>query len=450
MNRTHLKPIVWLGAALALVFVARGETWTIDRAVEVALENNPDLRAAEARLEGAEAMREEARSHALPQLSLKSSYTQTDSPMMAFGSILNQRAFTFDLDFNDPGTIDNLNATASVGVNLYAGGRVSAGRRAAEAGLNAAEFDAAAARHRLVAETVRSYLDIRKAREAVAAVEAGVKAYEAAVSNAQLRFEAGQVLKADLLSLEVTLAQTREQLVEARHYQSLAERGFVFVLGLPAAERSIEMPPSDPSLERIVEPQSLDYRSRPELQALRQREEAARQMRRVASGARRPSVTGFASYQYDHGWETGRDGDAWMAGVAVNYDVFNGGKSSARLRQAEAQLSELREYMRKADLGIGLEVERARLAVELAKDRVAVTELSLAQAGESAALSRARYEEGALLTSELIGVEGRLMEARMRRAAAVADRITAVAELRRAVGLSPVQENWEVENRSID
>lgn len=435
-----MKSLLCLGAAFAFALAARGEEWTVDRAVAVALENNPDLRAAQARLEGAEAMREEARSHALPQLSLNSSYRQSDNPIVAFGSVLNQRAFDINSDFNHPGTVDNLNAAATVGVNLYAGGRVSAGRRAAEAGRAAAEFDAAAARHRLVAETVRSYLDIRKAREAVAAVEAGVKAYEAAVSNAQLRFEAGQVLKADLLSLEVSLAQTREQLVEARHYQSLAERAFVFVLGLPSAERSIELPTSDPSLERIVEPESLDYRSRPELQALRRREEAARQRRRAAAGELKPSVRGFASYQYDHGWETGDGADSWVAGVAVNYDVFNGGRSKARLRQAEAQLLELREYIRKADLGIGLEVEQARLAVELARDRVAVTELSLAQAEESASLSRARYEEGALLTAELIGVEGRLMEARMRRAVAVADEVIAVAELRRAVGLSPVQE----------
>ena len=34
--------------------------------------------------------------------------------MMAFGSILNQRAFNFGLDFNRPGRIDNLNASGTV------------------------------------------------------------------------------------------------------------------------------------------------------------------------------------------------------------------------------------------------------------------------------------------------------------------------------------------------
>lgn len=415
------------------------ETWTLESAIEAALENSPDAQVAQSRIDGAEAMLEEARSYGMPQLSLIGSYTQTDSPMMAFGSILGQRAFDFSLDFNNPGTVDNLNATAAVGVNLYAGGQVAAGKRAATAGVNAAMHEEEATRQQLVAQTVKAYLDIRKATEAVKAVEAGKKAYEAAVFNARLRFEAGQVLKSDLLSLEVQLAQTKEQLAEARHYKHLAERGFAFVLGLPATVTQVELAEDDGAWDRIREPDTLDYSARPELSALREREKAAEEMRMIASGGRKPKVVGFASYQYDQGWETDNGADSWLAGVAVNLDLFNGGKTASKVKQAEASLAALRQHLRKAELGIGLEVERARLAVELAKDRVAVTELSLAQAEESASLSRSRFEAGALLTAELIGVEGRLMEARMRRAVALADLKLAIAELRRAVGIFPIQ-----------
>jgi outer membrane protein TolC len=162
-------------------------------------------------------------------------------------------------------------------------------------------------------------------------------------------------------------------------------------------------------------------------------------MKEVASGARRPTVSGFASYQFDHGWQTDHSGESWLAGVAVDLNVFDGGNTTAKVRQADAQLSELREYIRKAELGIGLEVEQARLALALARDRVTVSDLALLQAEESASLSRARFEEGALLTAELIGVEGRLMEARMRRAMAGADEVIAISELRRAVGFTPIQ-----------
>ena len=69
-----------------------------------------------------------------------------------------------------------------------------------------------------------------------------------------------------------------------------------------------------------------------------------------------------------------------------------------------------------------------------------MTAQAVEQAEESAALSRARFEKGALLTADLIGVESRLIETRMRRVVAGADERLALAELRRALGLTPLAE----------
>ena len=101
--------------------------WTAAQAVDTALQNHPDAALARARVQAAEAMIEQARAAWMPQVSVSGRYTQTDSPMQAFGSILNQRAFNPGLDFNRPGQIDNLNLTGTVGYNLYAGGRATAG-----------------------------------------------------------------------------------------------------------------------------------------------------------------------------------------------------------------------------------------------------------------------------------------------------------------------------------
>ena len=121
-------------ASLLIPAALPAETWTLDRAVATALEHSPDARVARARADGAQALVQQAQSAWLPQVFLSGRYTDTNSPMMAFGSILNQRAFNFGLDFNHPGRIDNLNATGTVAYNLYAGGRATAGRTAARAG----------------------------------------------------------------------------------------------------------------------------------------------------------------------------------------------------------------------------------------------------------------------------------------------------------------------------
>ncbi|HVU24934.1 MAG TPA: TolC family protein [Opitutus sp.] len=418
--------------------VVRADTWTIDRAVATALEHSPDARVARARIDGAQALVDQARAAWLPQLSLSGRYTDTNSPMMAFGSILNQRAFTNTIDFNHPGRIDDLNATGTIAYNIYSGGRATAGRTAAQAGAQAAEFDLRAAHQQLAAQVVKTALDLRKAREAVTAVAAGVKAYEAAVAVAQARFDAGQMLKADLLALQVQLAQTRESLSAAEHGAALAARAFQFTLGLDPTDEPVELADADPTLERLAVPDTHDTSHRPELLGLQARLRAAEAMVVSARGARRPTVNAFASYQYDKGWELGRDATGWLAGVSVDLNVFDGGQTPAKIRQARAELDQAKEMLRKARLGIDLEAEQARLAHDDAVQRLGVSAQAVAQADEAAALTRARFEKQAVLTADLIGAESRLIEVRLRRTVAAADERLAVVELRRALGLDPL------------
>jgi outer membrane protein len=435
-RRTLLSAAV---AAALLVVPIHGETWTATRAVEAALRDNPDAAIARARIAAADAMIQQANAAWLPQISISGRYTDTNSPMMAFGAILNQRAFSPGLDFNRPGRVDNLNITGSVGYNLYSGGRATAGKRAATAGARAAAEDLRAAQQQLATEAIKALLNLRKAREAVGAIESGARAYDAALANARLRFEAGQVLKADLLSLEVKLAETREQLTLARHSAALAERAFLFVLGQePAGDAPVDIAAADPALDSLAEPSAGAKSDRPELAGLQQRVAAAENNVAVARGGRRPNVNAFASYQYDQGWKTNRHGDSWLAGVAVEMNVFDGGTTSGKIRQAEAELAQAREMLRKAELGFALEAEQARLAHAAARERLAVSAQTVGHAEESAALSRARFEQGALLAADLIGVESRLMESRLRRTFAEADERIALAELHRAVGLLPL------------
>lgn len=437
-----MKLLPLRATALALLAVApalHAETWTATRAVQTALENHPDAAVARARISAAGAMIEQAGAAWLPQVTVSGRYMQTNSPMMGFGSILNQRAFNFGLDFNHPGRVDNLNLTATVGYNLYAGGRPTAGKQAAEAGARAASEDLRSVHNQLATEAIKALLNLRKAREAVTAVEAGVRAYEAAATNARLRFDAGQVLKADLLSLEVKLAETREQLTNARHGAALAERAFLFILGrAPAAGESVELAGADPALDALTPPATADISARPELAGLRARVAAAEKMVAVARGSRRPTVNAFASVQHDRGWQLDRHGNSWLAGVSVDMNVFDGGQTSGKIRQAQAELTQVQEMLRKAELGFALEAEQARLTHAAARERLEVSAATVAQAEESASLSRARFEQGALLAADLIGVEGRLLEARLRRTLAEADERIALAELHRSLGLTPL------------
>lgn len=90
--------------------------------------------------------------------------------------------------------------------------------------------------------------------------------------------------------------------------------------------------------------------------------------------------------------------------------------------------------LHKLKLNIGLDVEEARLNCEQAIERRKVTEKMVEVATESAQLSRERFREGVILSSDLLDTENRLTDALVRQAAARANYRIAVANLRRALG----------------
>ena len=406
--------------------------WTVQEAVGFALDNSPDVRIALQRIKGAQAAVVAAQSAYYPSIGLSAGYGRTNNPMYSFGNILNQGQFTQDIDFNNPGTSDNLNMTGSVQYRFYNGGSDEAGIRAARAGEQAAQFEQEAIYSRLGFEVVRSFYSIVQAEENVQARESALKAIEVSLQAAQARFDAGDLLKADLLNLEVQKSRAAENLILARHGLELVKRGFLNLLGLKQGSAEIDTAQQ----ARQAVPEKPTYEQRPELTRLNALLEAAEAKVRKARGGYYPSADLFGSYQVDKGFEFDEgSGNSWMAGVKVNYNLFNGHRTSAEVNRATAELAEIREQRQKLELAFNYEIEQASLAFKQAEERLQVTKKMVEQAVESGRLSRERFKEGVTLASDLIEVENRLTDARVHNLMAKASRRIAIADLRRAAGL---------------
>ncbi|MBN2506612.1 MAG: TolC family protein [Verrucomicrobia bacterium] len=413
---------VWSGAA--------AEPWTLERALEYARVNNPDVRLAQHRLSAARAGLSQANAAFLPRLQFQSSYMRTDNPMQVFGSILNQRAFSASLDFNDVPDVDNLNAKGVATVPLYAGGRNAAGRAAAKARQTAAGHATDAVRQEVAFEVTRAFHTVLKTRQFIQATEAGVRAFEGNLAIARKRFDAGTLLKADVLDVEVRLGQAREDLVRARNASALAERALRNLLGIEAGEFIVADTAPAPAA-----PQSVDYAGRPELAAAEQQRRAAEAEARRARGGYLPNVHVFGSLDYDYGWKYDDGGRSYTAGAMLQWDLWDGSLTRARVREAQANLDAACEAQRRLRLAIDLEAEHARISLREAQERLAVTESVVAHASESVELTRSRFEQGLALSTQLIDAETALVAARVRRAEAESNQGIAVAALRKALGL---------------
>lgn len=409
--------------------------WTLPQALQFAITNSPEARIAQHRIAAAQAGLAQAQAAFSPQLQFQSGYLRTDNPMLAFGSLLNQRALGPGLNFNDVPDQDDLNVKGLLTVPLYAGGGNVAGRAAAQANVAAARETAAGIRNALMFEVARTYYTVIKAREFIQATEASARAYESNLAIAARRHEIGTLLRSEVLDVEVRLAQAREAAAQARNAHALARRAFQNVLGVEAETIEIaDPPPADPSVADAGVPAQ-----RPELAASAQRLRAAEAEWRRAAAGYHPRLSAFGSLDYDYGSRTERDGRSYTAGVLLQWDLWDGAGTKARRAEARAGLAAATEADRKLRLDLAFELEQARLALREATERLDVTAKTIAQATESVELTRARFEQGLALATQLIDAETALVTARVRRAEAEADQRIAAAAVRKALGRPPLE-----------
>lgn len=433
MKTTTLTSVVLGLLALTFYWNAQAaEPWTLERAISHALTNSPDARIAQKRIAAARAGFEQANAALWPNLQLQSSYTRTDNPMFSFGNILNHRTFSPSINFNDVPDTDNLNVRGVLTMPLYTGGRISAGRDAGKANTQAARASAEAVRNSLGFEVSRTFYAVLKTREFIRAAEAGARSFENNVTIASNRVATGTALKTDVLDMQVRLAQAREDLVRARNANALSERALRTVLGLELSAGEFIVADSAPA---VAVPEGNDFLRRPELAAIQQGQRTAEAQVRQAKAGYRPRVSAFGSLDYDQGWVTDGDGKSYTAGVMVQWDLWDGKLTRGRVNEAQANLDATREEERKLRLAIGFEAEQARLQLKEANERLAVTQAAVAQAQESVELTRARFEQGLMISTQLIDAETALLAARVRRAEAEADQRIAIAALRKALGL---------------
>ncbi len=412
------------------------ETWTLRAALDHVLESNPDARIAQARIQSSQSRLDQAQSTWWPQLQFQSGYLYTDNPVTVFGATLNQRSFSPSLDFNDVPATDNLNLRGLLTVPVYSGGRNSSARNAARAEYSASKMDAESVRLALGFAVTRAFLTVEKAGQFVQITEATVRSYQTNLSIAKVRFDEGTILKPDVLDLEVRLSESTEELLRARNARELAGRALGTLLGF---ENEI-VRVADESVE-IESPTKQSAMDRPELVSAELRKQSAEAEVTSARSGYLPSLNGFGAVDYDYGWENNNGGASYTVGLMLNWNLWDGKLTRGKVGEAGARLDEAEEQQRKLRLELSFEVHQARLAVKEAEERITVARKTVEFANESVVLTRARFEEGLALASQLIDSETAAARAEIRLITSLTDQQIAKAALRKAVGLWPLPKN---------
>lgn len=413
---------------------------TLADALNLALEQNAEVRKARQDLEAALGVAVQTRAVVIPKLQATANYTAREA-----GGVE---------QFPLPGVpIQIPNESWAAGVRLvqsvYEGGRLRSAWRAARL----TEQQAQAAYETTVAETVlavrTAYADALLAAEMVRVHQASVRLLEEELRQTRQRFEAGTVPRFNVLRAEVELANARPRLSRAQNSLRIAKQELAHLLGFEVPPEftedlpleladTLQPPPGMPELSLALR-QALENRS--ELALLRHAEALQAEAVQQARAAFRPAVELFAGYDARSPAfqdELDRVIDGWVVGAQMRWNLWDGGHTRGKLREARARQAravvEIEDARRRIELEVRTAYSRLVEAREVLESTVKVQE----QAEEALRLAQARAQAGTGTQLDVLSAQTALTEARSIHAQALRDFVVAQARFERAVG-HPVQ-----------
>ncbi len=435
----------WLLAALApLLLTAAGaraedRPLTLDDALVLAAKDNPELRAASARVDAQAARTESVRRMRWPRLGLSTTWSRMDLPAGVFANKLNSGAFTqadFDPAFlNDPGALNHLGTNLLLEVPIDVFGKVGT-----MAGAMAAYGDAAAAGTRDATQEIRlrvveAYRQAEMAGRAVAVTQKVLAVARAREAEIEARVQAGGALQADLLRSRARRREREADLAERRGQQGMAQAGLARLLGAPEGVNYVpsEGPPAVAPLEG-GETQWIEraLRQRPALEAARRKTDAAAAFAKNERSGLLPDIGAFGQV-WDNRIKTGEGAQAWAVGIGARWSPFDPGRSKREAAALAEQRASEQEARAAADQ-VRLEVALAFRRAVTARERHAAATGGAEEGREALRVVQERRRAGMATLTDELETETAALGAELAEIGAAVEVAIADAALRRAAG----------------
>ncbi len=401
-------PAEWTEGQLAEVppvgdWVAGFNDPVMEELIAEALENNPGIQAAYARVDAARATAAATYGRSLPSLSASGSATGTSS---AFDNNSGGITRTDSLGYR-------IGLNASWEADLW--GRIGAGLSAADADLVASEADFAASRLSLAANTAIAWIRLSDAVRQEALAEATLAARERILSLTERRYNFGLTGALDVRTARSAVASSEAALLSRQQNSGVARRSMEILLGrYPANELEANLDSKElPPITGAGDPTSLLAR-RPDIAAAEARIAAAGFRVDQARLALRPSLSLTASLTNSADNFSDVLNPEYLAAQVISSltaPIFNGGSLEANIAAAEAQGRTASFNYVSAVLTAWKEVEDALAADAFLAAQVDAQTVAYEQALAAEGLAERQYQNGLTTIFNLIDTQTRRINA---------------------------------------
>ncbi|MGH7682646.1 MAG: TolC family protein, partial [Candidatus Eiseniibacteriota bacterium] len=443
------KPATPAESLMVGLGVSPGVPWSLTRCIELALQQNADVKVAHARARQAAGSALSAWSGIIPSVDAQAAYQQTRPDKFSATRVVT---------FNDSTTVNGLakkqengSISASATSNIISIPAIKEKQRRDHL-RNGSDMDEAETRNLVVFQVKQQYFTLLKADRLAQVARDTERLARDEETRANALFQVGTVAKGDVLKARAHRASTQADRLQAESQAEIEASKLRQILGLTTNERIGAEPLSDTG---IVMPDSADairqaVVTRPRIMSAKATENAARASLFGANAERLPKITGNFGVDRSKIDETITDlggvpglpdevvntryATQWRGGVVASMPIFEGLSIEGGVRQAKGAVLEAESQRRQSELDVAVEVQQAWFLLREAVQRIDVQREGLTSAEEDYKFSKGRYDLGAGTYLDLLTAEVGLATARQNLIQALADARIAEAGLEFSIG----------------
>jgi outer membrane protein TolC len=425
---------------LVPLFIFAAETYnlTIDDAVNLALDRNEAVLAAQARLKERRADKGVAFSSFLPSVDLQGTYTRlgrvseftmlaphdTIAPLPVYDTNGNIIGFTQPfLQTIGADTMslplsqhDNYLLRTTIKQTIFTGGKVLNAYNITRLNYGIGSEQLVKTVDSVQFNVVQSFYTTLTAGEGVKLIRESYAQLERHVTQVQALYDNGIITKLDLLRAKVSLVNLKTQMIRAENGDQLSRDALKIAIGLKPEDEvdvtgSLEYSPYDVPLDSVLK---LSAERRPELKMMKNAVEISRKVLNIEWAGFSPNV--FAALNYDYknpvGMGAAEWGTDWNVTVGFTMPIFSGFSRASKIDQRKAQLKQAQYSLQLVEKGLELEVKAAFLNLKQEEEIFKFQEDNRRTAEEAFKLADEQYKSGLITNLEYMDTQVALLSAK--------------------------------------
>lgn len=428
--------IIWIASAnLSQAQTAR--TIKLDEAIEMSLKNSKQLKLSQSNIDLAGLSIRQIKENQLPSLSVSGSYLRVNTPNVNLKIQQSGNDST-----GGPGGAPNVHQAmygmASASLPVFSGFRFKYGLESAKYLEQAAKLDADNDREAVIQNTVAAYSNLYKAKKSVDLVSENLLSERQRVAEFTNREKNGMLARNDLMKAKLQESNVELALLNAENDLKITTINMNLLLGLP--EETVLEADSNSFTTLKEEGKAAEWEQaaiahRKDFAANGVRQKAADTDIKVAKADLYPSVALTAGYVALNIPGVVTVPNAVNAGIGFKYDIASLWKSGAKIAQARTHAYQLRTNEQLLLDKIHLEVNTAYYNYVLSKRKIDVYAKAVEQAGENYRITKNKYDNSLVTTTELLDADVAQVQSRIDYEAAKADAVVAYKRLEQTAGV---------------